>query len=106
MVLAMNSSETMRFAALLVRHESLSDETPMAERLGNAFEDVRLVVQDEVKAEVEDGERLGLLAQARDAFGSVSPSSSRRMAPASVSPVRAAASGAVRQSSYSAPMCR
>src|SRR5207249_11528945 len=50
-------------AALLVGHEQLERRDAEPERLGDAVEDVGLVVQDEVEAEVEDGARLGLLAE-------------------------------------------
>ena len=50
---------------LLVGHEQLERRDAHPERLRDALEDMGLVVQDEVKAEVEDGERARLLAQAR-----------------------------------------
>ena len=50
-------------APLLVGHEELERRDAEAEGVGDAVEDVGLVVQDEVEAEVEDGARLGLLAE-------------------------------------------
>jgi hypothetical protein len=54
--------------ALLVRHEQLERRDAHPHRLWDAVDDVWLVVQDEVKAEVEDGQRARLLAKARDGF--------------------------------------
>src|SRR5881409_39861 len=50
-------------AALLVGHEHLEGAHAQAHRLGEAVEDRRLVLEDEVEAEVDDGLALRLFAQ-------------------------------------------
>ncbi len=56
-------------ATLLVGHEELDRRDAHAERFGDALEDVRLVVEDEVEAEVQDGQRLSLLTEPRGRLG-------------------------------------
>ncbi len=103
MVLAMNSSDTMRFGRFLYVMKSLNDVTPIrtASGMPSRMYGSWFRMKWKPKSSTESAPASSRRRPA--ALGSVSPSSYTTNGRSVVSPVRAAASGAVFQSSYSGP---
>src|SRR5215467_496852 len=106
MVLAMNSSETMRLGRFLYVMKSLNDVTPvpkasvMPSRIFGSW--FRMKWKPKSRTETDSASSRSRAT----ALGSVSPSSYTTKGSSVVRPVWAAAMAAVFQSSYSAPMWR